>query len=273
VKLSVFTTASNASERGDNLRDALNCYTDLANEVICIDGGYGAKDGQGGNGKRIAHKWPIEFDWSFIGNQFQRGYEACTGDIVIHADLDFIFHEKDFEKIREACKQMLDSDAPALSFYKHQFVLPDRYNLKSRLVIAVNKKKYGDRIRFDSGGDLAQPSLNGKYISPDDVPEARIPFYNYEKILKSKEQIKDDTGRMARAWQRHFGEYKLGGPDDESAFEEWLKMQKGRLNKPQKFIELSDHPLYMQGTIKNLRPENFGYSAFGEEVNSYVSGR
>lgn len=275
MKLSVFTTVSNPKMRGDNSRDAIKCYKDLANEVVVVDGSKanGSMTTYSGVVDCVYNEWPREFDWSFIGKQFQRGYEACTGDVVIHADLDFIFHENDFDAIRKACKQMIDSDAPALSFYKWQFILPDRYNLKSRLVIAINKAKYGDRIRFDSGGDLCQPSLDGKYVSPNDVPEAKIPFYNYEKLIKTKEQIKDDTGRMARAWYEHFGEYKLGGPDDDSAYDEWYKMMSGRFNKPQKFIDISKHPKYVQKTIAHLEQNQFGWSGFGMEVNSYVPSR
>ena len=269
MKLSIFTTETTPIIRGDLFWQSVSCYLELSDELVRIEG---RNDSAGHNPeyeKVIVCEWPQEFSWEFIGQQFQRGYEACTGDWVIHADLDFIFHERDYDAIRKACENA--GDAPALSFWKYQFILPDRYILKSRLVIAVNKGKYGDRIRFDSGGDLCQPSLDGKELKPDDVPEARIPFYNYEKILKTEKQIKDDVGRMARAWHSHFGEYKLGGPDDESAYEEWLKMTLGRFNKQQKHIPLSDHPKVMQETIKNLKPENWGYSGFGKiEENDYV---
>jgi len=245
MKLSIFTTSTNPIARGDLFNQSLQCYSELADEVHNIDG---------------VDTWPHEFDWSLIGEHFQTGYETCTGDWVIHADLDFIFHENDYEAIRMACEQ---TDAPALSFWKYAFISPNQYNLKSRLVLAVNKAKYGDRIRFDSGGDLCQPSLDGNEIKPDDVPEARIPFYCYEKILKTRGQVEDDVGRMARAWQRHFGEYKLGGPDDESAYQEWYRMVVGRFNKPQENIPLTSHPKVMQETIKNLKPDQFGHSMFG----------
>lgn len=222
--------------------------------------------------KRIYSKWPDEFSFEFIGQQFQRGYEACTGDWVIHADVDFLFHEKDFRALREACER--HSRSPALSFYKYQFILPDRYNLKSRLVVAVNKKVYGDRIRFDSGGDLCQPSLDGKEIIPGDVPEAQVAIYNYEKILKTEEQIKDDVGRMARAYERRFGYFKLGGPKNEDAYREWLKMVTGRFTKPQKHIPLKDHPKYIQDTIKRLRPDQWGFHGLGHlEANDYTGVR
>lgn len=265
MKLSIFTTITKPYQRGDNARDAISCYIDLANELVIVNGRKDEiKNNKQKNVKKIYYEWPKEFNWPFIGEQFQRGYEVCTGDWVIHADLDFIFHEKDFEAIRKACED--NPEAPALSFYKYQFIQPDRYNLKSRLVIAVNKVKYGDRIRFDSGGDLCQPSLDGKYISPNDIPEARIPFYNYEKLTKTKEQIMDDCGRMERAYKRHFGKYQFKESDgtDEKAYEGWFRMAKGRYSKPQTPFNFDDHPKYVKETIKNLKPNQWGYSGFGE---------
>lgn len=256
ISLSVFSTQTRWQERGDNYPDAMDCYGDLADEVIVMDGD---------------KTWPKEFKWDIIGKHFQKGYEFCSGDWVIHADLDFLFHQDDFKAIRQACEN--NPNAPALSFWKYQFILPDRYNLKSRLVICVNKKKYGDRIKFNSGGDLCQPSLDGHEITPDLAQEARVPLYNYEKLLKTPDQIMDDCGRMARAWQRQFGNYKLGGPDDESAFHEWAKMMAGRFSKPQKEIELSKHPKYIQNTIRGLRKGQFGYDGFGllsVKKNNYV---
>ncbi len=261
MKLSVFTTVTDPDARGDDVDDALECYDQLADEVVVVDGtAYGSLWDKG-KLKCISYKWPKEFSWRFIGEQFTRGYEACTGDWVIRADIDMVWHERDFDTIRRACEN--NPDVPALSFYKWQFVLPDRYNLKSRLVLVANRKKFGSRIRFDSGGDVAQMSLDGKYITPDDVPQVGVPLYNYEKLLKTEAQIKDDVGRMARAWHAYHGEYRLGGPENESAYAEWLKMAVGRFNKPQQQIPLSDHPKYVQETIANLRPYQWGYNGFG----------
>lgn len=268
MKISIFTTITDPVKRGDLFGQALACYTDLADEVVVVNGGKQTVSDPTGKVKEVKHPWPKEFSWEFIGQQFQRGYEAATGDWVIHADLDFLFHERDFTTIRKA---FLDNDySPALSFWKYQFILPSSYNLKSRLVIAVNKKRYGDRIKFDSGGDLCQPSLDGVEIDPSQTVEARVPLYNYEKIIKTKEQILDDTGRMARAWHTHFGDYKLGDLTDENAYEVWYNMEKGRYNKPQQKIPLSEHPKYMKDTILNLKPDQFGFNGFGLGQLSYV---
>ncbi len=267
MKLSIFTTQTNSQARGDNAPDALECYTQLADEVIIVDGSYPSfmnnkytEDGDKDHPEFLMYEWPKEFSWEFIGQQFQRGYEACTGDWVIHADLDFIFHQKDFGKIRQALKDYPDS--PAVSFYKWQFILPDRYNLKSRLAIAVNKEKFGDRIKFNGGGDLCQPTLDGKDLDLNEIPQSGVAFYNYEKLTKSKEQIIDDVERMDDAYLKRFGK-TLYSNDELTAYEGWYKMVFGRFQKPSEKIPLSAHPKYVQETIKNLTPEMFGYNGFG----------
>lgn len=268
MRLSIFTTATAPQKRGDNSKEAFKCYMDLADELVIVDGKTGAIPIYREEKKVIPSHWPKEFSWEFIGQQFQRGYEESTGDWVIHMDLDFFFHEKDFGRIRQALKDY--PTAPAVSFYKWQFVLPDRYNLKSRLVLAVNKKAFGDRIKFNGGGDLCQPTLDGKDLNLDEIPQAGVPFYNYEKLSKTEAQIRDDIGRMERAYQKHFGK-SLYSRHNEDPYEGWLEMAIGRFQKPSEKIPLEAHPKYIQETIKNLKPEQFGYDGFGHlERNGYV---
>lgn len=253
MKLGAFITITDPFRRGDPFIECHQMAQDIFDTVTVVDG---------------RDTWPREFDWDLIGLHFTSGYEDTDADWVFHLDCDFFFHEQDKEAIRAACER--NNDFPALSFYKRQFIAPDRFNLKSRLVIAANKAMFGDRIRFDAGGDLCQPSLDGHELSPDQVPEARIPFYNYEKIIKTEAQITDDVGRMARAWHAHFGEYKLGGPDDASAYAEWYKMTSGRFQKEQEHIPLSAHPKYIQSTIKSLQPGQWGYDGFGLFKSDYI---
>jgi len=271
MRLSVFTTITNPIQREDNPEVALRCYGEMADELVVINGG-NADDVdklQNNWSTMLWEPWPKEFDWQFIGQQFQKGYEACTGDWVIHADIDMMFHEDNFQLLRDELQKY--NDQPAVSFVKRQFILPDRFSLKSRLIVAVNKGKFADRIRFDSGGDLCQPSLDGAYIAPGTVPDVKVPIWNYECLLKTKEQLIEDKGRFARAWQRHYGEYKLGGPDDESAYNAWLKMVVGRFSKPSERVELYQHPKYIQQTISSLKPHMWGYDGLGNlERNDYA---
>jgi len=255
VRISSFITITRPEQRGDTYKQCLESAHGFSDEVAIIDG----KD-----------TWPQEFDWKIIGEHFQKGYDHATGDWVIHLDTDFIFHEKDYRKIR--AELQFYNEYPALSFYKWQFIQPDRYNLKSRLPLAVNKGKFCDRIKFDGGGDLCQPTLDSVGFDLDEIPQSGIEFYNYEKILKTKEQIMEDQGRMERAYKRHFGEYQMSSDDtDQSAYDCWIHMQVGRYTKPLKQIPLSYHPAVMQETIKNLKPEQWGYNGFNNfERNNYV---
>lgn len=258
--IGIFTTVTDPIRRGDCWKESIKCYSEFADKVVVVNGGNEDLGVLPSNVNVIKSNWPQSFSWNLIGKKFQLGYEALDTSWAFHADLDFIFHERDIAGIRHACERY--NDAPALSFWKYQFILPDRYNLKSRLVLAVNKGKYGDRIKFNSGGDLCQPSLDGEYIKPEDVPEARIPFYNYEKLLKTKAQVAEDCGRMDRAYHRRFNKW-LYSTDGTDAFDGWLHMVKGRYQKPQKELSLDKHPKYVQETIKNLKPENFGYNGWG----------
>jgi glycosyltransferase involved in cell wall biosynthesis len=126
-------------------------------------------------------------------------------------------------------------NSPAVSFYKWQFILPDRYNLKSRLVLAVNKAKFGDRIKFNGGGDLCQPTLDGKDLDLNEIPQSGVPFYNYEKMTKTKAQIRSDAERMENAYQQRFGR-DLYSYDKRDAYQGLIDMMVGRFNKPQKQI-------------------------------------
>ncbi len=282
MKLSIFTTISDYEN--NHWKESLQSYLDLADEVIVVNGFNGKYDPNtslifkafnernliydqenrlmiGGKIKVLNYAWADEFGFDFIGQQFQRGYEACTGDWVIRADIDYVFHENDMDNIRQALENL--GDAPAASLLKWQFILPDRYNLKSRAIVAVNRGMYGDRIRFDSGGDLCQPSLDGKQII--EPPCITVPIYNYEHLLKTKEVIKKEVGRMDRAYRRTFNKSQYG--DD--FWQGWQDMMEGRIKKHSKPIPISDHPKYIQETIKNLKPEQFGYSMFGYNKCSY----
>lgn len=245
ITIGIFTTVTNPERRGDCHKPALTCYAEFADVLTVIDG---------------ADTWPQEFSWELIGQHFEKGYQATDSDWVLHMDLDFIIHEDDYNGVRQALTAY--NDEKALSFWKYQFILPDRYNLKSRLVIAVNKTKFGDGIHFDSGGDECQPSYYGQEIKPDSVPEARIAFWNYEKLTKTKDQIVDDVERMDRAYHRRFGKW-LYSNNGVGAYEGWYHMAKGRFSKPQQPVRLEDHPKVMQDIIKNLTPDQFGYNGFG----------
>lgn len=254
MKISIFVAITDPIKRQDPFMEAMESYLDLADEVVIVNGGLWSKEfrwPKEGKVKVIDSIWPEKFTWPFIGQQFQRGYEACTGDWVIHCDSDYIFHENDISKIRQKLEE--SSEEMALSFWKFQFLLVDRYNLKSRTVIAVNRRLGGSDIRFDSGGDLCQPSYKGQELKSDSVGEAGFPFWNYDFCFKNYHTIAKDWARFRQAWKDHFG-------NDFGAFRD---MMVGRYDgRSWQKVALEDHPKYIQARIKSMSPDLFGYSMF-----------
>ena len=55
---------TNPDERNDPWRQALQCYEQLADNVIVV-----------------GEKWPYEFSWDTIGKTFQEGFEKCLDGI------------------------------------------------------------------------------------------------------------------------------------------------------------------------------------------------
>jgi glycosyltransferase involved in cell wall biosynthesis len=304
-KISIFTSITNPEQRQDAWKEAIGCYLDFADEVVVIDGSdHPGLQNATYNGLNIwkkqpiiiKHRWPEEFDWTFIGQQFQRGYDACTGDWVLRMDIDYLIHENDFEDIR---KFLDNCTAPVACMPKKQFLLADEYRVKSLIPIAFNKKKYGDRIKLDSGGDLCQPSLDEIEVDKEKMPiisrkvpvvvtgaskgqiQKRLPnvqeedgvlymmdkgihIWNYECILRTKEVEAREFHRFAKAWERTFRRDSLGAESEDKALQKFLDMQLGRYKAGgwAKCL-LEDHPKYMQEKIKDLTENQFGHSLWG----------
>lgn len=262
MKLSIFTTYS--SGRHDHLRESLHCYSDLADEVIVIDGSGDREDGSHNqygwkNVRFLNYKWPQEFSFEFIGQQFQHGYDACTGDWVIRMDLDYFFHEDDFKSIRDFLEN-LGPKTPACSFLKYQFILPDRYNIKARPVIAFNKALLKDTLKLDGGGDLCQPTIGGNLLTNDDVPASGIALYNYDHCFKDAPTLSHEIGRMNRAYYRRFGKWVYG--EDGQHMHGFMNMIKGRLQNGQEKVKIEFHPKYVRRLIEDMKPEQLGWNAF-----------
>ena len=82
MKISIFTTMTNPKKRMDPFEEALECYSDFADEVI-----------------RVGDSWPEEFSFDYIGKTFQEGFDKCSGDWVIRMDIDYFFRETFYNSI------------------------------------------------------------------------------------------------------------------------------------------------------------------------------
>jgi len=276
-KLSIFCTITNPIERQDAYMEAIESYLAIADEVVVVDGGSidGSYENIALSSAEIKNYiWPKEWEWEQLPRSLNVGLKACTGDWVIKADIDYIFHEKD----RSELKRQLESlgDFPVANFYKWQFLLVDRYTLKARCPIAINRRMF-PKIWFgkptNGPSDWCQPIMTKKkHWKEDEVPEGilidknlcpdvTVPFYNYDFSFKSAEVIKEDFFRFAKAYYKATGN-NWGYESEDHAWEFWMKMMKGRLTRPAEIIRLENHPKAIQDKIKNITPDQFGYAGF-----------
>ncbi len=258
-KISIFTTMTNPEERNDPYKEALKCYEDFADEVVIV-----------------GEDWPYEFSFDLIGKIFQSGFEKASGDWVIRMDIDYFFHENDFSNIKKIL--INNPDSPAIAFPQYQFFTPDRYHVKTKICIAMNKKKYPNIIS-NGGGDLCLPTLNNKRILPSMVPTTKIPVWQYDSIFRTREIIAEDRARFARAWKNYFNEWgDRGGGEPEEAFAAWFDMVQSKYKKHTLKKRLDEHPKYIKEKLLNLDPSYFGYDAFGlketvkRDIVDYLKG-
>ncbi|MDC3103223.1 hypothetical protein OA408_00470 [Acidimicrobiaceae bacterium] len=260
MKISIFTTYTNPEERKDPWREALNCYEDFADEIIVT-----GKD------------WPYEFSWDLIGKTFEKGYQKSTGDWVIRMDIDYFFHEKNLKRLSKLLSDY--NDYPGVVFPQYQFFTPDRFQLKTRLCVALNKKRFPE-IKLNGGGDLCLATLNGKLLDVNKLPNLNIPIFQYDSMFRTKKIIAKDRARFARAWERHFKNYgKRGGSTDLEAFNAWFREIESKYKMHTNRIKFSQHPKYIKDTLSSINYDQFGFNAFGlkdntkRSIKSYTKGK
>ena len=259
TSLSIFTTMTDPELRMDPWKEALACYGDFADEVVST-----------------GEDWPEEFSWDHIGKTFQEGFDKASGDWVIRMDLDYFFHENDFANLKQILKKNIDS--PSIAFPQYQFFTPDRFQVKTKLCIALNKR-YFPNIKLNGGGDLCMPTINNVQILNTSVSSYNIPVYQYDSMFRTKSIIAKDRARFARAWYSQFKDWgERGGPSEEEAFEAWFTMIEKRYALHTNKISMKKHPKFISSKLENLKPEHFGYSAFGlqgktkRELKQYLKG-
>jgi len=244
MSISIFTTMTNPDDRNDPWRESLKCYESVADEVVVV-----------------GDDWPYEFDWGIFNKIYQDGFDQCKTDWVIRMDLDYFIHEKDIEKLKFYINKFKDD--PEIVMPQYQFFTYDRYQLKTKLCLVLNKKKFPE-IKLDGGTDKMLATLNGELLTYKNVPQIKIPIWQYDSMFRTKQIISADRARFARAWKRTFGNFgDRGGDDPEVAFDAWFLMIKKRYRKHLFRSKLEKHPTFIKDKLNNLDNSQFGYSAFG----------
>lgn len=268
--------------------ESITSYTQLADEVIVVDGG--TTDGSikkieaiSDKIKVIEYPWPDDWTWDQLAHSTRVGYEACKGDWAIKMDLDYVLHEESVHQTRTDLENMLKMPTPPMgaTFSKVQFQLVDRYFAKSRTHLGVNKKDYGHFINYGlatSGDDdfMWAIDVRGKTRGSD----WRDLFYGdsiqkYEKMLKkvgpailcydltfmTEKHLKKVRPFYDRARARYL--YVTGEPKHDTMAVLKKQFYHRKIHKSWIPLALKGHPKIMQEQIKNMTPDMFGYNNFG----------
>ena len=110
ISLTIFTTMTNPDERNDPWEESLNCYKEVADDVVIV-----------------GDDWPHEFDWKIFNKIYQGGFDKCSSDWVMRMDLDYFIHENDIPKLREYIDKY--KNEPAIVLPQYQFFTSNRYQL------------------------------------------------------------------------------------------------------------------------------------------------
>ena len=84
-------------------------------------------------------------------------------------------------------------------------------------------------------------------------PNRRNPVWNYDSIFRTKEIMKEDRARFARAWNRYFKDLGgRGGELPDEAYDAWLSMVLERYQYHVLKLKIDDHPKYIRDSLKEL---------------------
>ena len=307
VKISAFCLTTNSIKNGYPFIESIKSWLPTVDELLVIDGG--STDGtieaiQSINDSKIRiisdehTKWEENWSYSRMGKNFDRGYQEATGDVVIKFDTDYILHEMSWNKsknvhksFRKDCEQLVNQKKIALTFTRFNFILIDRYHVKSKKTLGVNKTEalmrgydihYG--LDLDKWGWGYEP-VNSRFVENGihfgDMVRTRYDsiaaygqLFNYDFALSDLETLKKIRFRHERAvqLQRSFTYKRISQPVPEIALEnvtpEWVyrKYEKNNFDIFDSLelhcVELTEHPEIIQDRIKKLTSKIQGYSGF-----------
>lgn len=269
MKISIVTTITNPDKRQDRWREAINCYLDLADEVIVVDGGdeseiltinYAKWVSLHDNKKLkiLSLPWPQDWNWIELPKHLNAGLDAATGDWVINLDIDRLMHKSDFLRLRE---HLEIETKPVVNISKITVVTPFKSFEKGQIPLCVNKGDYPDvgfGLASDMDTDLCYPiKKQTTYWEADfgsyELPVGKlykgtnsgIKFYNYDYFFKTKKAALYQFEQSGRAYQRFFRSKPFG----RDTFEQ-LRIEYGW--KANRVMTINDHPEYIRGAVQEV---------------------
>jgi len=264
MKISILTTITEPIKRQDKYKEAFNCYKDMADELVVVDGcGYPDNriDILSDKMKVVFLKWADEWSWEELPKHLNAGLEQCSGDWVIKLDIDQFFHEKDKDNIRKQLKYAEEKAYITASFEKFTVFSPTRAFQKGKVPIAINRRYQNMGFGLDEKKetDLCYPILiksykkiNGYKLPVGDLISEncnynikKIRLYNYDYFFKTIDFSLLEFERFARAYERFF----MKKPFGKNTF---LDLRESYKNKYSYKLKLDDHPKYIRQAVKEV---------------------
>jgi hypothetical protein len=272
MKLSIIVITANPTEKQYAWKEALASYSDLADEIIIVDGGK-EKLEIPSNARLIHIPDPEVWNWAEHPKRLNVGLLEATGDWIIKVDIDWIFHENDMKRIKQKLAWL---NTPIASFQKKTVYPFMKYLEKGTIPIAINKKDR-DQIRFGKDlkeySDLTYPiwwkgemdSFGvpiGRLIKPMDWGKTGQTVWNFDYTFKTIDIAKKLFLRGSQSHKVYFGETSWGN-NEEEAFNVFIKNMKGKIKRSFDIKDLQVLPKYIRNRIENIKPEEFGLNGWG----------
>lgn len=291
MRISTHTIIKNPETQGYPYLESIESVAKWTNELVIIDGGTTDQSLEKIKELMASYpkveffikevEFPEEFGWERIPLSMNEGLDACTGDWAVRFDTDYIYHERDNEKIRDRLEKQMYTGNVVLNLDKKQVIIWDKYYSKAKCPYIIRKGKdipivkYGiadnDRandlmfpVFVDGYKDNGLPYGSSLFAMNERISNLGIDFYNYDFGFMTKEQIIYLRYRFERAWQLYFkGKEAAETLTREGTWEMFEVMIGHRLGREMQPLPLEEHPKLIQDRIKNLTPEQFAYNAFG----------
>ena len=282
--------------------ECIESWLDFVDELVLVVSvlGYPAEKyikelGKNEKVKIVYRHWEFEADWPYsrLGENFNAGFEACTGDIVFKIDLDWVLHENSWNgsqrgnrNLRDDCQKMFEAEKYVMVTNKKNFILADRYFIKSPRTIAFNKSLVKqNKLPIKIGLDIKKWSWGNEFIQPK-FDENGIFFgelyrnkgtqylgcaniFNYDYIFRTKQIAINHRAGFLRAEQiqKEMKYKKIDQPVYKFEYkdtEDWLiGYNTSTYKKHQQYsVDITEHPKIIRNRLVNFPKDLLGYNVF-----------
>lgn len=241
----------------------------------------------------VFEPWP-QPEWSFeeLPKHLNIGLAKAReigSDWVVRLDIDTCVHEKDKDELHSALDSFSRHGIPAARMEKTQFISPLRGYQKGKNPFALNMHTGNIMYGYDVAKytDLCQPirPLSGvttvlrdeqeiSYCIPSGeaiagAMDIGVQVWNYDYTFKTKARATELLYHFDRSHAKFFGSgfggKKIDEITPETALNEFMELERGRLKKCIKKFSISDHPEHMQSRLRQLSAEEFGCCFWADE--------